>query len=95
MRRYQFTHEARTALDAQIDYLINQHAHSAAEALNLRVHTFVNTTLVHFPATGRFISQRNIWETWIPHTRLIVWYVFTDETLTIVAVWHHAQDRHR
>jgi hypothetical protein len=35
----------------------------------------------------------NIWETWIPGTRLVVWYRFTADELQIIRIWHSAQDR--
>ena len=95
MRGYQFTHEARAALDGQLDYLISQHAQDAAAALNVSVHAFIRDTLARYPATGRHLADRNLWETWIPKTRLVIWYTFTDDILTVVAVWHTAQDRER
>lgn len=93
MRAVRFTAEADHALAAQVDYLTSLDA--AAAALNLldRVEGFLSRTIAAYPRTGRHIAERDIWETWIPGTRLVVWYVFDDETITVLTVWHSAQDR--
>ena len=45
-------------------------------------------------ATGRQVPNRDVWETWVPGTRLVVWYRFTDTELQVIHIWHSAQDRH-
>lgn len=92
MRTYLFADTARHALDAQIDYLLARNP-QAASALNDRVHAFIRATLCPFPRTSRLIPERDLWETWVPGTRLVLWYTFDDDTLTVVMVWHTAQDR--
>ena len=93
MGRYSFSLEARIAFDDQIDYLISRHALAAATALNARVHAFIRDTLCHHPGIGRHLTERGLWETWIPRTRIVVWYTFTEDELVIIALWHTAQDR--
>jgi plasmid stabilization system protein ParE len=93
MRRIIFTPEAEQTLDAQLDYFITHGAAKPAQALKVRVDAFVHGVLAGYPRTGRFISQRNLWETWIPATRLIVWYTFTEDELVLITFWHASQDR--
>lgn len=93
MRVVRFTAEAEQTLASQIDYLVSLDAPAAALNLINRVDAFLSRTLVAFPRTGRHISERDIWETWVPGTRLVAWYVFDDDTLTVLTFWHTAQDR--
>jgi plasmid stabilization system protein ParE len=93
MRQLRFTPEAEQTLAAQISYLIDQGAVGAAETLKTRVESFLATTLAEYPRNGRLIAQRQIWETWIPRTRLVVWYTFTDDVLVVITFWHTSQDR--
>ena len=93
MRTVQLTPEAERALGDQVDYLIANNAPIAADNLAVRVESFLTKTLATYPRTGRHITERDLWETWIPNTRLVAWYVFTDSELTVLAIWHTAQDR--
>jgi len=34
-----------------------------------------------------------VWESWVPRTRLVVWYTFDDAGLVVIAVWHASQNR--
>lgn len=87
------TVEAAEQLDHQIGYLVEAGALQAAERLQLRVLHFLEQHLASYPKTGRYLSQRDLWETWIPGTKLLIWYRLTDEQLSVVTVWHAAQDR--
>lgn len=93
MRACRFSPMAERELNVQIDYLLIQGAFRPAEALALRVESFVSRFLIQYPRGGRFISDRDLWEIWIPGTRLVLWYRFTDEDLDVVRVWHVAQNR--
>ncbi|MGD9804549.1 MAG: type II toxin-antitoxin system RelE/ParE family toxin [Hyphomicrobiaceae bacterium] len=95
MRELRLTPEAKVALTSQVDYLVSEGAPRAAETLLGRVEVFLSTTLLEWPQTGRYIPEPGIWETWIPRTRLVAWYVFDDEELVVVAIWHASQDRQR
>lgn len=95
MRSLRFTPEAQARLAAQLDYLIERGAIGPAQQLKSRVHSFLNNTLLPYPATGRFLHARDLWESWIPGTRLVLWYVFDDAELVIITFWHTAQDRQR
>ena len=93
MRTVRFTPEAERTLADQLDYLVVAGAAVAAQASLTRVETFLTQTLAAYPRTGRHIVERDFWETWIPNTRLVAWYLFTDNELTVLALWHTAQDR--
>jgi plasmid stabilization system protein ParE len=84
---------ARRDLERQLSYLIDQNAATAARRLEQRLVTFVERTLAAYPRVGTFLDHRNLWEIWIPGTRLVLWYRFTSDELQLVRVWHSAQDR--
>jgi len=93
--RITFDPRAAVELEAQIDYLIERDALVAAARLKARCDDFFEKFLAHHPRTGKFIAERQIWEIWIPGTRLVVWYRFTQDELQIIRIWHAAQDRGR
>lgn len=86
---------ARRDLASQLGYLVDQGAASAARRLERRLTAFLNNTLARYPRSGAFIAHRDLWETWVPRTRLVVWYRFTADELQVVRVWHSSQDRQR
>ena len=85
--------EAAEQLDHQLGYLAEAGALKAAEGLRLRVLHFLEQHLAFYPKTGRYLSQRDLWETWIPGTKLVIWYRLENDRLFVVSVWHTAQDR--
>ena len=86
---------ARRDLANQFGYLVDQGATRAAVRLERRLTAYLSNTLAAYPRTGTFIGTRDLWETWVPKTRLVVWYRFTADELQIGRVWHTAQDRPR
>ena len=93
MRRWVLDREAEADLQAQIDHLLEQGAVDAAERLAARLKSFLRDFLTTYPATGAFLDHRGLWETWIPRTRLVLWYRFTDTEVQIARIWHVSQDR--
>ncbi len=85
--------QAQRDLARQLQYLIDNNAGKAARKLEQRLVSFVEATLTSHPRVGRFLQHRNLWETWIPGTRLVYWYRFTAKELQIVRNWHCSQDR--
>src|SRR6266446_5509325 len=85
--------EAVERLEAQIAYLRSVEAADAAEWLRLRVIDFLSNHLASFPRTGRRLEERDLWEIWIPKTRLVLWYRIEQERIVIATVWHTSQDR--
>ena len=70
--RIRFDPRAAVELEAQIGYLIERDALVAAARLKARCDDFFETFLAHHPRTGKFIAERQMWEIWIPGTRLVV-----------------------
>lgn len=93
MRTLRFSIEAETALNNQLDYLVAAGAPRAAEALARRIQQFLVNTISAYPRTGLYLQERGLWESWIPSTAIIAWYVFDDDQVTVVTFWHAAQDR--
>ncbi len=93
--RVTFDPRAADELNSQIDYLIANNAPRAAAHLKTRCDVFFESFLAAHPRTGKYIVERKIWETWIPGTRLVVWYRFSADELQIIRIWHSAQDRSR
>lgn len=93
--KIRFDPRAAVELEAQIGYLVEQGALSAAARLKMRCDDFFENFLTRHPRTGKLIAERGIWETWIPGTRLVIWYRLTPDELQIVRIWHASQDRSR
>lgn len=93
MRRWVLDRQAEADLQVQLDYLVEQGAIEAAERLSARIKSFLRDFLTVYPATGVFLDHRGLWETWVPRTRLVLWYRFSDTEVQIVRVWHTARDR--
>jgi plasmid stabilization system protein ParE len=85
--------EAVGRLEAQVAFLRDAEATAAAERLRARVMEFLSNHLAYFPRTGRSLEERDLWEIWIPRTRLVLWCRIEDERIVIVTVWHTSQDR--
>ena len=90
-----YTPTARRQIEAQLIYLVDRSASSAPERLRNRITAFITGFLVRFPRASRFIAERSLFETWIPRTPYVVLYRVDDidETLTVLALFHGAQDR--
>jgi len=93
--RITFDPRAADDLAAQIEYLIDNQALPAALHLKARCDAFFETFLIRHPRAGKNIAEKDIWETWVPGTRLVFWYRFTNTELQIIRIWHAAQDRGR
>lgn len=93
MRRLVLTDEANRRLQSQIDFLLDRHRTQDARVLRQRVASYLSNSLAHFPKTGTFIAKRRLWESWIPGTRIVAWYQFDEDTLTVLTFWNTSQDR--
>ena len=72
MSQLRFTPETGETLAGQVGYLIDRGAVGPGQALKTRVETFLTTTLAEYPRQSRLIAERQIWETWISGTKLVV-----------------------
>ncbi|HEY7548957.1 MAG TPA: type II toxin-antitoxin system RelE/ParE family toxin [Hyphomicrobiaceae bacterium] len=95
MRRWVLDPQAEADLQEQLDYPIDRGAVDAAERLSERVKAFLRDFLTAYPATGVFLGHRGLWETWIPRTRLVLWYRFTDSELQVARIWHTSRNRRK
>lgn len=80
-------------LENQLNFLIDAGSKRTAQRLEIRVSEFLERTLARFPRTGTFIGERELWESWVPGTRLVVWYRVTANELQVVRFWNTSQDR--
>ena len=87
--------EAAEQLEAQVRNLRNANALKAAADLSRRVMAVLIWHLAEFPRTGRHLPRLDLWETWIPGTKLIEWYRIETDHRAIATVWHASQDRSR
>jgi plasmid stabilization system protein ParE len=89
-----FTDNAREDLQRRMIYTTEHFGTRTAEKLFRRIDSFIHQTLAHFPRPG-CPHYSGVLETWVPKTPFFVIYR-TDvdaDVLTILAVFHHAQDR--
>lgn len=86
---------AAEELERQLDYLVDRSAVAAAARLEARFSSFLEQFLSAHPRSGKFVAEAGIWETWVPGTRLVIWYRFTSDELQVLRIWHSAQDRAR
>ena len=93
--RIVFDPEALSDLEAQLTYLIEQGAASTAIRLESRLVAFIERVLANHPRTGVQVAERGLWESWVPGTRIVIWYRFTRDELQIVRIWHTSRDRNR
>ena len=91
--KLRFDLAAELDLANQLGFLIDNGAASAARRLEERVSEFLELTLAIHPRIWTFVGHRELWEIWVPGTRLVLWYRFESDELQVVRVWHAAQDR--
>lgn len=84
---------AQRDLAGQIGYLIDVGAAPAARKLERRVSHFLERTLSDHPKFGTPIEHRGLFETWIPGTKLVIWYRFSNDTIEIMRFWNTSQER--
>lgn len=92
-----YTATARRHISSQINYLIDQGAKRPAQRLRTRITAFIRNFLARHPRTGRPIPEHDCYESFIPRTPYVVVYRIdaTTDTLTVLALFHTAQDRSR
>jgi plasmid stabilization system protein ParE len=91
--RYIVTAQANADLREQLVYLAQNDATSAATALEERIATYIETTLARSTSIGHKVPGKNVYEIWIPHTKIVIWYRLHEETLEILRFWHTARNR--
>jgi plasmid stabilization system protein ParE len=68
---------------------------AVAERTFARVESYIFERLAAQPCAGKHIEERGIYEAWIVRTPFVIFYRVDaeSETITILALFHHAQDR--
>ncbi len=61
-----------------------------------RVRRYLFVVLAQYPYIGAYHKDRHVHEAMIPRTPFVVFYRIdtTSDTLTVIALFHHAQNRH-
>jgi plasmid stabilization system protein ParE len=93
--RVVFTRRARANLDERIAYSVEHFGVPITNRTFDRLDRYLSDVLARHPNIGRPLIQFDASETWVPRTPFIVIYRVNPAAneLTILAVYHHAQDR--
>jgi len=92
-RTVEYTSKARQKLEAQIAYIVEQGATRPAEDLRNRIAEYEINHLAVFPGSGKAVPNETFYEAWISGTRLVLWYEFDDDKISVIDVWHTSQHR--
>ena len=95
--RVVFTRRARADLDDRIAYSVENFGTVITNRTFIRLDRYLSDVLARHPNIGRRHAHLDVLETWVPRTPFVVIYRVKpeEEELTILAVYHHAQDRSR
>ena len=79
----------------QFSYGIAVHGRKTAEHTFARLDSFLNSFLSRYPRSGKKLPNGELYECWISRTPFVVIYRVDDEseTITVLALFHHAQER--
>jgi len=79
----------------QLQYGIDRFGQIVAERTFARVDTFLFQFLPAHPYAGKYLDDLGIYETWIAKTPFVIFYRVNTEidAITVLALFHHAQDR--
>ena len=79
----------------QLSYGISIYGRKTAEQTFTRVDRFLTRFLSSYPRVGRKLAEGDMYESWIARTPFVVIYRVDDEAevITVLALFHHAQDR--
>ena len=89
-----FTETAAGQLEAQIAYIATEWSLDAAFRIKDRVLSFIYGFLTVYPRASRFIEEKAIYETVIPHTNYVLFYRLEEpDILRILALFHGRQER--
>jgi len=84
-----------TDIARQLQFGMDHFGTLIAERTFARVDRFLFQFLPAHPFTGKYLDDRQIYEVWIAKTPFVVFYRVNseNETITVLALFHHAQDR--
>jgi plasmid stabilization system protein ParE len=90
-----FSERVEAELEHHFAYGVEKFGRLVAERTFNRVRRFLLESLAAFPRIGVYRSTRDVYEVVIPGTPFIAFYRIdaSAEMLTVVALFHYAQDR--
>ena len=89
------TKRAQAQIDHQFAYSVKNYGTKVAGRTFARLHGFIFETLASHPKIGRKARNGDHRECWVPRTPFLIIYQAGEATdvLTVLAVFHYAQDR--
>ena len=93
--RVVFGEAARADLDERVAVSIQEFEIATTAVTFERLNAHIEFVIANHPRTGRYNRNGDYWEAWVPRAPFIVIYRFNESVaqLTVVAIFHHAQDR--
>lgn len=93
--RVVYTPRAAAQLARHLAYGIDHFGTAVATRTVKRLRSFVRLTITRFPRASRYHASIDAFESWVPGTPFVVYYRYSanDEIVTVIAIFHHAQDR--
>jgi plasmid stabilization system protein ParE len=90
-----FSRRAESELEHHFEYGVEKFGRRVAEQTFRRVRRFFRESLAAFPRLGVYRAEWGLYEVVIPRTPFIAIYRIDEsaEVLTVVALFHYAQDR--
>lgn len=86
---------AESEIEHHLAYGVEKFGRPVAERTFCHVRRFLLESLAAFPRLGVYRQERDLYEVVIPRTPFIAFYRVNETTdvLTVVALFHYAQDR--
>ena len=88
--KIEWTVEASTELDHMLAYIAAKDT-DAAGLVAKRV-LKVEANIARFPKAGKYDSETDTYDRYIPRTRIILTYAIQDDVIWIVTAWHTSRD---
>ena len=91
-----FTDRARDHIDERLAYSVARFGQDVTERTFRRLDAYIHGSLARHPDTaGDQQPGRDFYAAWAPGTPFFVIYRFdtTNDTVTVLAIYHHAQER--
>lgn len=93
--RVVFAQRAILQIESQFSHGLETFGPATATKTIRRLRIFIDDMLAQFPRSGTWSAKHELYEAWVPQTPFVVLYRFDApaDTLTVLAVFHHAEDR--
>lgn len=85
-----WTAEAAAELDQMLAFIAEQDESSAALVAERVLN--VEEQIARFPRAGRYDSETDTYDRYIPRTRIVLTYAIREDTIWIVTAWHTSRD---